>query len=48
MEDNYKYGEDFEMDELRASKNISKMCKGETKKSTFKELKDNFTAWETP
>ena len=44
MSDNYEYGEDFEMDELRANVNISKIIKGKVKrKNTKKKL-----LWETP
>lgn len=44
MKNNYEYGEDFEMDELRANVNISKIIKGKVKrKNTKKKL-----LWETP
>ncbi len=40
MTNNYKYGEDFEMDELRASANISKILKGKAKRK--KALKKKY------
>jgi len=44
MKNNYEYGEDFEMDELRTNVNISKIIKGKVKrKNTKKKL-----LWETP
>jgi len=49
MKDNYEYGEDFEMDEIRANVNISKVCRGEVKrKKKVKKLLNKFTAWKTP
>ena len=49
MKNNYTYGEDFEMDEIRASKNFTKVCKGKVKrKKKVKKLANKFTAWKTP
>lgn len=44
--DKYVYGEDFELDEVRANINISKMLKGKTKRKS--NLSKKFTAWKTP
>ena len=46
MKNEYKYGEDFEMDELRASANISKILKGKAKRK--KKVKKRPLALETP
>jgi len=43
-ENNYEYGEDFELDELRANANISKILKGKVKR----KKKKNKPLWETP
>ena len=44
MKNEYKYGEDFELDELRANVNISKILKGKVKRKKEK----NKPLWETP
>lgn len=50
MKDEYIYGEDFELDEVRVNRNISKMLKGKTKSKRKKKtnLSQKFTAWRTP
>jgi len=45
MKNNYEYGEDFELDELRANVNISKMLKGKVKRK--KKVK-NKLLWKIP
>ena len=46
MKNNYKYGEDFEMDQIRADANISKVLKGEVKRK--KKVKKKSPLWKTP
>jgi hypothetical protein len=41
---NYEYGEDFELDEIRADANISKILKGKAKRK--KKVKKSL--WEMP
>lgn len=50
MKNKYEYGEDFELDELRANRNISKMLKGKTKRKVkgSKRLSEKWNAWKTP
>lgn len=45
MKNEYEFGRDSELDLLRASRNISKMLKGKTKRKGTIEKK--FNAWKT-
>ena len=42
---NYEYGEDFKLDEIRADVNLSKILKGKVKRK--KKVKKK-SLWETP
>ncbi len=45
MTNDYEFGKDFKMDEIRADINLSKVIKGKVKK---KSNLTKFTAWRTP
>lgn len=49
MTNNYNFGEEFEMDELRANVNLSKVMKGKVKrKGKRNTLVKKWSAWRTP
>ena len=49
MENNYEFGKDFEMDELRTSFNISKATKGKVRRrKKIMNRKEKYPFWTTP